>query len=111
MINETIDLGDNWIAVKIPDRQIQWNTNGRQGIHCVSDNWSEMSPIGTSIHIKHKCCEIDKWGKTSAVVHPMQKNTHKIRGVSFRCHNCKTPAPKKVLFFIKLHKLYEKVNG
>ena len=86
-LHETIDLGDDWFAVKVP-----------------------MFSGPHEIRINHKCGEFDKWGKTSAVVHPMQKNTHKIRGVSYRCHNCKTPAPKKVLLFLKLHKLHEKVT-
>lgn len=85
-INETIDLGENWFAVVIS--QIKWDSGDDHD---------------TVIRVNHKCCE-------TAVVHPVIKNTHRRYGIRYRCRNCKTYAPKRVLLFLKLHKLHERVS-
>lgn len=79
---DTIDCGNNWFAVKVP----------------ISD------PSGTTrIQVKHRCTG-------SAVVHPIQQNTHRHWGVRVRCKGCKAEIPAKVKIFLKLQNLHAKVT-
>lgn len=80
---EPVDLGENWVAVNIPN---SFSSRGQ-------------------ILISHRC------DPSAATIKRIQKTTHRRHGVRWRCNNCKAIAPKYVIVFMTLHKIHERVNG